>query len=585
MVECQLFYANSPTVCTVDVPPNITELQRSCQDFAELINYMETGNLPANEQVAKRISIESNQYVLYNDVLYHLYQPRTRKITPSDHTIKQLAVPASLREDILLSFHDSTVGGGHQGFDRTYNTIRMKYYWPRMYVDVEKYVQSCEPCQKAKRAIHSHKAPLQPLPVVDVFQRWHMDILGPLTPSPEGFKYILLVVDSFSKWPEAFPLHSQEATEIAKVLYSQIFCRYGAPNVLVSDRGQNFMSKLIKALSELFQITRHHTSAYHPQTNAACERYNSSIAQAIRAHCGTESQCWASTLPAVMMAYRLSPAIHTSKFSPYFLLFGREMRTPIDNQLIPKDNITGDVKWYLDTVTQDLEIFRNIAKENIVAAREKQKALYDQSTRVPEFTIGDRVWLYCRKVPQGISVKLFCKWTGPYYICASGPNFTFKLRNCKDNKEVKSLVHSNRLKIYFDPQDRPNFTPDPLPDTEELSPEEIQDSTDNAPQSTPELKPPSSSESGSSNTGSENTESPTQVTNVPSKIAERLLKCQRYNGKLYYKVKWEDHSDTTWELEENISDFLKQEFHISKTLDGKKRKRPLLQKHKYFTAV
>lgn len=86
------------------------------------------------------------------------------------------------------------------------------------------------------------------------------------------------------------------------------------------------------------------------------------------------------------------------------------MHTPIDNQLIPKDNITGDVKSYLDTVTQDLEMFRTIAKENIVAAREKQKALYDQSTHVPEFTIGDRVWLYCRKAPQGISARLFCTY-------------------------------------------------------------------------------------------------------------------------------------------------------------------------------
>ena len=87
-----------------------------------------------------------------------------------------------------------------------------------------------------------------------------MDILGPLTKAQDGSKYILLLVDSFTRWPEVFPLKSQEATEIATILYREIFTHYGAPHTLISDRGTNFMSKLISAMSDMFNITRHHTS-------------------------------------------------------------------------------------------------------------------------------------------------------------------------------------------------------------------------------------------------------------------------------------------------------------------------------------
>lgn len=81
----------------------------------------------------------------------------------------------------------------------------------------------------SKRPTHHAPAPLTPMPIEDRFSRIHMDILGPLTKTTEGHKYILLVVDSFSKWPEGFPLRPKDSTEIAKVLFKEIFCRYGAP--------------------------------------------------------------------------------------------------------------------------------------------------------------------------------------------------------------------------------------------------------------------------------------------------------------------------------------------------------------------
>lgn len=130
------------------------------------------------------------------------------------------------------------------------------------------------------------------MPIEDRFSRIHMDILCPLTKTTEGHKYMLLVVDSFSKWPEAFPLRTKDSTEIAKVLFKEIFCRYGAPYTIVTDRGQNFMIKLVTAVCQIFQVTRHFTSSYHPQTNATCERMNSTIAQCLHTYVNQHQTNW-----------------------------------------------------------------------------------------------------------------------------------------------------------------------------------------------------------------------------------------------------------------------------------------------------
>ena len=171
-----------------------------------------------------------------------------------------------------------------------------------MYAEVIEYVRRCNECQHAKRHYHSHPAPLHLLPTAGVIERWHMDFLGPLKLAKEGQQYILLVVDSFSRWCEAFALKDQTIT-VVWVLYSEIFTHYGAPRSLVSNRGAQFMSKLVAALCELFAVKRHSTSPYHPQTNTSCERLNSYTGQALRAYVKDDQSDWQYVFPGILMAY------------------------------------------------------------------------------------------------------------------------------------------------------------------------------------------------------------------------------------------------------------------------------------------
>ena len=455
---------------------NLQRLQRNCPDFQTIYKYKVTGEVPEDEKQARTLVAEASQFEIQNGLLYHFYTPRSRGVPREERLVKQLAVPRIMRDDILRSYHDSLAGGGHQGHERTFAAIRLKYYWPKMYDQIGKYVQSCELCQQVKRPVHAKPPPLQPLPVADLFGRWHIDILSGLPTTKDKYKHILVVVDSYSKWMEAHPLRTQEATEVAAVLYREVITRYGAPRTLVSDRGQTFMSKLTAAMCELFQITRHYCSSYHPQSNSHVERANSIILQAFRIYCKDKQDDWPEILPSVMMAHRMTPCTQSSQESPFFLLFGREMHLPIDTALLPKDNLAQDHKIHLNNVLHQLETTRKIATENIKAAQVKYKYQFDKRSQEPKFQPADRVWLYCTKVAPGKAPKLHRKWAGPYYITLLGPNHTYKVRNCATNKEVKSLINGVRLKPYYDPEDRPTNPPAGFENMEEeLNAEEIAD--------------------------------------------------------------------------------------------------------------
>ena len=487
--EVSFCYANDPSdikVQSVDpVPakqntdkqtgcPNLIRLQQNCPDFKAIYKYKTTGEVPDDAKQARTLVAEASQFEVINGLLYHFYSPRSRGLPREERFVKQLALPKVMRDDILRSYHDSLAGGGHQGHERTFAAIRLKYYWPKMYDEIGKYVQSCLLCQQVKRPVHAKPPPLQPLPVADLFSRWHIDILSGLPTTKDKYKHILVVVDSYSKWMEAHPLRSQEATEVAAVLYREVITRYGAPRTLISDRGQTFMSKLTAAMCELFQITRHYVSAYHPATNSVVERANSIILQGFRMYCKDQQDDWPEILPSVMMAHRMTPCTQASQVSPFFLLFGREMHIPIDTALLPKDNLSQNQKVHLNNVLKQLETTRKIATENIKAAQVRYKHQFDKRSQEPKFQPAERTWLYCTKVAVGKAPKLHRKWVGPYYITQLGPHHTFKVRNCATNKEVKSLVNGVRLKPYYDPENRPTNPPVGMEDiNEELDAEEL----------------------------------------------------------------------------------------------------------------
>ncbi|VDI77535.1 Hypothetical predicted protein [Mytilus galloprovincialis] len=390
-----------------------------------------------------------------------------------------------------------------------------------------------------------------------------MDVLGGLPTSKDKYKYILLVTDSFSHWCEAFPMKSQEAEEIANILYSEIFTRYGACRYLVSDRHASNLSKLVNILCKMFNVTQHFTSSYHRESNVACERTNSTLAQSLRAYCSEQQTTWPEVLPSIMMAFRMSPSTQSTGFSPYYMIFGREMPLPIDTALIPEELITQSPEKYIDQLINRIKIIHDLAKTNLEDAQLKSKTYYDKSTRAPNFKVGDHVLLKQEKVQIGKKKKLEPKWTGPFSILENRHDLIYKLLNLKTLRPVKSFIHANRLKLYKDPEDhRP--PPNLLINNDDLNNDQSNGNQQDSDNSNDDLSENESHEDNSQSDLNESDSNQNQDKNDVWYEAIKLLKLKWITGKKYYLVQWKDNSDPSWEPQENVSQALKIAFHSDK---------------------
>ena len=438
-----------------DIPPvmpvndiDIVNAQKQCPDIGPIYEFIKSGDLPEDSELKPSIIADAPQYFIKNDVLYHLYQPRVRNLEKHKPLTSQIVIPKSLRKLVLSEYHDALIGA-HQGFLRTYAAIREKYYWPQMYREILDYQKTCFPCQTASN-YHPRPPPLgkfPPFPESRIWSRVHMDFLGPIKEAKNKEKYILLVVDAFSKWPEAFALPSCDAITVAQVLYKEIFTRYGCPDVLISDRGQCFMSNLVQALCAIFAVRRQVTSSYHPQSNAVCERVNSQINRALRTYVNPEQEDWPDILPGIMMAFRNTPADNSTEFSPYYLLFCQNMRTPFDVAIqgnIP--DVTPNFRANLNTFIRNAQLTRHIANENIERHLEINRNRHDNKAKEQDFHIGQTVWLFNPAVPLGHSQKLRQKWCGPYIISEVHDNNTYRIRHYQTRLESRSLINGARLK-------------------------------------------------------------------------------------------------------------------------------------------
>src|SRR5215467_14505768 len=121
-----------------------------------------------------------------------------------------------------------------------------------------------------------------PIEVGEPFQMVGVDIVGPMKISKKGNRYILVVVDLFTKWAEAYPLNNIEAITITETLVSQFISRYGIPVSILADRGTQFESRIFAQVCELLQIEKKRTTPYHPQGNGVVEKTNGTLLQLIR---------------------------------------------------------------------------------------------------------------------------------------------------------------------------------------------------------------------------------------------------------------------------------------------------------------
>jgi hypothetical protein len=295
--------------------------------------------------------------------------------------------------------------------------------------------------------------------------------------------------------------------------------------------------------------------------NSAVERMNSVIGQSIRAYCADAKEAWPYILPSIMAGYRFSPAINSTGYSPFFMLFGREPQMPIDNILDPiPQSLPQRTRQDLRELLDNLEMARHIAKANTLAAQGAYKERYDRKAKTPLFAVGQKVWLKRGNYQPFLSRKLQRKWIGPYFIVFAYATPNYLLRECGTNKPLKSSVHANRLRPYTGEDSRPLAMPLNLPDTDvpQVMPTESQatphgastwDEDDDLPLSVLSRrwsKAPDTSQS---------------AVDVQGQQIEKLLNSKCMGGVQHFKVKFKDDSMPKWVSKSAIPEIIVQDYY------------------------
>lgn len=199
-------------------------------------------------------------------------------------------VPKEKRDELFHEMHECPVGG-YREVSKTYNRIRVKYYWENLKEDIQRRIQQCLPCQIKKLVRLKTK---QPMVITDTpgipFHKVALDIVGPLDKTANGNEYILTLQDQFSKFCMAIPLADTTASSVADGLIKRFICYFGIPRVILTNQGSNFMSSLFQKVAKRFKIKKVKTTAYHPHANGSLERSHAMLGEYLKQYTSTDQE-------------------------------------------------------------------------------------------------------------------------------------------------------------------------------------------------------------------------------------------------------------------------------------------------------
>ena len=376
-------------------------------------------------------------YKVKNGVLYKSYETHTGLVKD------QLIVPASKRSLVLSNAHSGPLAG-HMSIRRTRARVYSQFSWPGADKDIKMHCKTCDVCQRARYPGRSGKAELGKMDVIMTpFTKVAVDIVGPMQMTNRKNRFILTLVDTATRWPEAVALKETSSGTVIEAL-STIFSRIGFPEEILSDNGPQFNSDLYTQVNKFFCIKQIKTTPYHPSSNGMVERFNGSLKNMLRKLSTDEPDDWDRFIGAALFAYRESPHQSTG-FSPYEMVFGRKMRGPMSilKHLFTDEcanQETRTVYEYLVDLRHRLKTTMELASANDRAFKRQTKVNYDKTAIEKQIHVGDYV-LVLRPKRQN---KLALFWDGPYLVTRRSTRLNVTIQ--KGNK--RKTYHINRVMRY-----------------------------------------------------------------------------------------------------------------------------------------
>ncbi|GMP49154.1 hypothetical protein CsSME_00016227 [Camellia sinensis var. sinensis] len=429
--KCQSYIREDESCFEIDTP-----------DWRQVyIDYLKEGTLPESPKDIAHLKRRARRYFLDQDKLYR----RSIEGTPLRCLSKE-------ESDLVLGrAHEIE----HQGGARlSEQLIHLGYYWPTMESDASHHashhVKRCQTCQKHGNLIHAPAVDLHSIRTPWPFHTWAFDLIGPISTSSKGYKWILAATELSTKWVEAIPLKNATGPAVANFIKENIICRFGVPNTILSDNGTPFINKYVKNLLETYQVKHHKSTPYYPKGNGQAEATNKTLIRILSKMMDEFGGTWSEQLIVALWAYRTSKRKPTQA-TPYSLVYGSEAVLPIELET-PSARMalaSGMVLEPRTTRLEALEEKHDRAAKVMERYHESIARAYNQTVVPRKFEEGDLVWKIVDPIMRGQPLPKFSpKWEGPYKVVQASSSGYYKLIRVEDGFRTGPL-NAKFIKHYY----------------------------------------------------------------------------------------------------------------------------------------
>jgi len=361
----------------------------------------------------------------------------------------RLCVPngAALRTRILAECHDS-VTGAHFGRDKTLAAVKERFNWSGLAADVDRYVSTCDACQRNKPSQQATPGLLMPLPLPErPCLEWTQDAVTGLPKTRRGHDAIQVYVERLCKLKHfAASRKDAGAVELAASFVHTVVRAHGVPESIVSDRDPRFTAHFYAELTKLMGTTLRMSTARHPQSDGQSEREIRTLITALRSFCNEHQDDWDDYLDMLELGFNSSVQASTQR-SPYELLYGVKPRLPIDVALasfVPRNPAALD---RAERMQQAL----TFARDHLLTAQERQARNADRHRRRAAFSVGDSALLSTEGLQlRNFHNKLCSRFVGPFTVTAVVNANAYTLALPPQLQALHPTFNIDKLKRYRD---------------------------------------------------------------------------------------------------------------------------------------